>query len=103
MFFKLALEKAIRDSELETEGTTYNKSTQILAYTDDIVTVGRSIAALKETMKKSMKTAQVMRLTISIQKIKIHGSNKKPTNTKMSKIYDQEYGRVKEFKYLGTI
>jgi hypothetical protein len=57
MFFNLALEKVIRDSEIETEGTTYNKSTQILAYTNDIVTVGRSIEVLKETMKKSMKTA----------------------------------------------
>jgi predicted AlkP superfamily pyrophosphatase or phosphodiesterase len=32
---------------------------------------------------------------------KIHGSNKEPTNTKMLKIDDQEYERVKEFQYLG--
>jgi hypothetical protein len=57
MFFNLALDKVIRDSETETEGTTYNKSAQILAYTDDVVTVGRSIEVLKETRKKSMKTA----------------------------------------------
>jgi sorting nexin-29 len=62
ILFNLALEKVIRDSEIETEGTTCNKSTQILAYTDDIVTIGRSIETLKETQKKSMKTAQVMGL-----------------------------------------
>jgi sorting nexin-29 len=55
ILYNLALEKVIRDSEIETEGTTYNKSTLILAYTDDIVRVGRSIEALKETMKNQRK------------------------------------------------
>jgi hypothetical protein len=35
-------------------------------------------------------------------KILIHGSNKKQTNTKMLKIDDQEYERVKEFRYSRT-
>ena len=52
--FNLALEKVIWDSAIETKGTIYNKSTQILAYTDDTVTVGRSIEALKETMTKNL-------------------------------------------------
>jgi sorting nexin-29 len=45
ILFNLALEKVVRDSEIETKGTTYNKSTQILAYADDIVIVGRSTDA----------------------------------------------------------
>jgi len=81
----------------------YNKSSQTLAYTNDIVTVGRSIEALKEIMKKSMKTAQVMGLTINMQKTKYMEVTKKPTNAEMLKTDDQEYGKVKEFKYLGTI
>jgi hypothetical protein len=36
----VALENVIRDSELETKGTIYNKSTQILAYIDDILLAG---------------------------------------------------------------
>jgi len=103
ILFNLALEKVIKDSEIETKGTTYNKSSQTLAYTDDIVTGGRSIEALKETMKKSTKTAQVMGLTINMQKTKYMEVTKKPTNTQMLKTDDQEYGWVKEFKYLGTI
>lgn len=70
MLFNLALEKVIRDSEIETERTTYNKSTEILAYADDTEKVGRSTEAMKETMKKSMKTAQVMGLTINMQNTK---------------------------------
>jgi sorting nexin-29 len=40
ILFNLALEKVARDSEIQTEGSIYNKSTQILAYADDIVIVG---------------------------------------------------------------
>jgi len=40
---------------MDTKGTIYYKSTQIPAYADDIITVGRSIDALTETMKKLMR------------------------------------------------
>jgi sorting nexin-29 len=70
ILFNLALETVITDSEIETKGTIYNKSTQILAYADDIVVVGRSTYALKETMKKLMKAAQVIGLTVNMQKTK---------------------------------
>jgi sorting nexin-29 len=52
ILFNLALEKVVRDSDTETKGTVYNKSTQILTYADDTVIVGRSIDAVKETMKQ---------------------------------------------------
>ena len=52
--FNLALEKVIRDSQMETKGTVCNKSTQILAYTDDAVIIGRSIDAMKETIRNLM-------------------------------------------------
>ena len=49
------MQKVIGDSEIETKGTIYNKSTMILAYADDIVSLERSTDALKKTMKKLMK------------------------------------------------
>lgn len=55
ILFNVALQKVIGDSEIETKGTIYNKSTKILAYADDIVSLERSTDALKETMKKLMK------------------------------------------------
>jgi hypothetical protein len=42
-----------------------------------------------------MQTAQVMGINIKHTENKIHGSKKK-TSTKMLKIYDQEYERIKE-------
>ena len=46
-----------------------------------------------------MQVAQVMRPNIQHTVNKIRGSNKKPNNTKNIKINDQEYERIKEFKY----
>jgi sorting nexin-29 len=66
----LPWEKVVRDSEIETKGTIYNKSTQILTYADDVVIVGRATDVLKETMKRLRKAAQVMGLTVNMQKAK---------------------------------
>jgi sorting nexin-29 len=76
----LALEKVVRDSEMETEGTVYIKNSQILAYADDIVIIGRSTDVLKETMKKLMKAAQVMGLIVNMQKTKYSKGSDKKTN-----------------------
>lgn len=51
--FNIALEKVIRDSKVQTTGTIFNKSTQILAYADDIDIIGRSLAAAKESFIKT--------------------------------------------------
>ena len=40
LLFNLALQRAIRDSRVETTGTIFYKSTQILAYADDIDIIG---------------------------------------------------------------
>ena len=44
-----------------------------------------------------------MGLTVNMQKTKYMEVTKRPTNTKMLKIDNEEYERVKEFKYLGTV
>jgi hypothetical protein len=62
------LETVIRESEIETKGTLYNKSTQIPSHTDDILIVGRPMDVLKETIKKLVKGEWVMGLTINMQK-----------------------------------
>lgn len=39
----------MRDAQLETNGTTYRKSIQILAYADHIEIVGQTAICVKET------------------------------------------------------
>jgi sorting nexin-29 len=102
ILFNLALEKVIRDSGIETRGTIYNKTVQILAYADDIVLVRRNIGVLKEAIKNLRKATKEMGLTINLQKTKYMEVTKKPTNLRMLKVDDQEFERVREFKYLGS-
>jgi sorting nexin-29 len=102
ILFNLALEKVIRDSGIETKGTIYNKTIQILAYADDIVSVGRNIGVLKEEIKNLSNTAKEMGLTINLQKTKYMEVTKKPTNLRMLEVDDQEFERAREFKYLGS-
>jgi hypothetical protein len=48
LLFNIALECAIRKSGIQTKGTTFYKSVQLMAYADDIVIIGRSLASIKE-------------------------------------------------------
>jgi hypothetical protein len=50
ILFNVSIEKAARDSGREIKRTTYNKTIQILAYADDIVSVGRTTDVLKEAI-----------------------------------------------------
>jgi hypothetical protein len=89
----------IRDLGKETK---YKKIIQILAYADDIVLVGRNIGVLKEAIKNLSKAAKEMGLTINLQKTKCMEVTKKPSFLRMLKVNDQEFERVREFKYLGS-
>ena len=60
LLFNIAVEKIIRDAELETKGTIYSKPIQILAYADDIDTVGRTINSIKEAFLALSKAASNM-------------------------------------------
>jgi len=48
--FNIALEKIVRDANVWTRGIIYNKSTQLLAYADDIDIVGRTTRAMSECL-----------------------------------------------------
>ena len=48
LLFNLALEKVVRNEGIQTSGTIFYKSVQLLAYADDIDIIARSQTALKE-------------------------------------------------------
>jgi sorting nexin-29 len=48
LLFIIALEKVIRDAAVNTRGTVFYKSVQILAYADDIDITGRTQAVMIE-------------------------------------------------------
>jgi sorting nexin-29 len=63
--FNLALEKIVRDANVWPRGTIYNKSTQLLAYADDIDTEGRTLRAVSEALVKMEKAASPMGLKVN--------------------------------------
>jgi sorting nexin-29 len=75
LLFNICLEKLIRDAEVETRNTIFNKSVQILAYADDIVINVLSLALVKEIFISKEKTAKEMGLRVNENKIKFMALN----------------------------
>jgi sorting nexin-29 len=67
LIFNISLEKVIRDAEVE---RVFSTSVQILAYADDIATIGHSLAVVKETLISLEKAAKEIGLTINENKTK---------------------------------
>jgi hypothetical protein len=71
ILFHLPLEQVVRDSGIETKGTVWNTTIQILASADDMLLVGRTTSVLKEgiTSRNLSKTTKEMGLPINLQKL----------------------------------
>jgi hypothetical protein len=48
LLFNVVLEVIVRRANLQTTGTIYNKETQLLAYSDDIDSVGRNQSVVRD-------------------------------------------------------
>jgi hypothetical protein len=72
MLFNIALEKAVREANLDIRGKVLHKSMQILAYTD-VVTVARYENAVKASFNRLEMAAQKLGLMINYDKM--YGNN----------------------------
>lgn len=106
LLFNLALEKIVRDAGIQTRGTIFYKSTQILAYADDIDIISRSENDLKKTFLALQNSAVKMGLNINEEKTKymITNENSRQRKTEQHiKIYNHIFEKVNNFTYLGVI
>ena len=71
LLFNLALEKAIRDSRVETTGTIFYKSTQILAYADVIDIIVLRLSYVAEAYQGIEQAAQSLGLQIKEAKTEL--------------------------------
>ena len=71
LLFILALERAIRDSRVETTGTIFYKSTQILAYADDIDIIGLRLSYVADAYQGIEQAAENLGLQINEAKAKL--------------------------------
>ncbi|CAK1604104.1 unnamed protein product [Parnassius mnemosyne] len=70
LLFNIALHKCIRDSKIETNGTIYHKSVQILGYADDLDVIGRSLPAMESAYLALEKSAVEAGLQVNMAKNK---------------------------------
>jgi hypothetical protein len=82
MLFNIALEKAVREANLDIRGTILHKSVQILAYAVDVVIVARYENAVKDAFNRLEKASQKMGLMINYDKTKYMGTTCKPNKQK---------------------
>jgi len=52
--FNIVLETAIRSSEVDTRGTIFDKFSQIMAYADDVIIMGRRLQDVEEILTSLM-------------------------------------------------
>jgi len=70
LLFNLALEGVVKNAGIETSGTIFYKSVQLLAYAYDIDIIVRSRAALKEAFLSLERVAGEMGIRINEEKTK---------------------------------
>jgi len=69
--FNLALGKVVRNAGIQTSGTIFYKSVQLLAYADGIDIIARSRTALKEAFLSLERAAGEMGLRINEKRLSI--------------------------------
>jgi Reverse transcriptase (RNA-dependent DNA polymerase) len=104
LIFKVVLESIVRQAELQTNGTVFNKQTQILGNPNDIDIMGRSQAAVREVFLALEREANKEGLKINESKTKhmiAAGNDTTIREVGQSVAFgDKTFEVVKEFVYL---
>ena len=100
--FNLALEEVIRKIPANRGGTLFNRTTQNLAFADDIAMLGTNSKYLKENLTALTDNAATLGLVINREKTKYMINTRNKTRWKNVKNFEN-FERVETFKYLGGI
>ena len=98
----MTLEKIIRDAGINTRGTIFNKSVQILAYADDINIIARTESTLKESFLALEMAAGNAKFIISEEKTKCMFCGKRDNPADFFEIDEHRFENVKKFTYLRS-
>jgi len=100
ILFDLVLEAILQ--KINTTGHIGTKSTQILAYADDVAIVGRNKSALKDTPVNIKSEARKRGLRINENKTKYMEVTRAASNSDHLRCRKYEFEHMKEFTYLGS-
>lgn len=102
LLFNIALESAIRRTEVARNGTIFQKSIQFLAYADDIDIVGRNLSSVKEAFQQLQDGAREIGLSINSSKTKYMVASSSSRSSESFQLGDNVFERVNNFVYLGS-
>jgi sorting nexin-29 len=102
LLFNLAQEKVIRNAGIQTNGTIFYKSVQLLAYADDIDIIARFQTALKKAFLSLERAAGEMGLNINEEKTKYLTTRVNKNQLKHFQIGNFNFETVQSFTYLGS-
>ena len=103
LLFDLALEKAVRNAGIQTSGTIFYKSVQLLAYADDIDIIARTRTALKEAFLSLERAAGEMGLQINEEKTKYLTTRGSKNRQRYFQVKNFKFETVQGFTYLGSL
>ena len=104
MLFNFALEYAIKRVQVNQDGLKLNGTHQLLAYADDVNILGGSIHTLKENAEALIAVTREIGLEVNADKTKymVMSRDQNAGRIHSVKIDNCTFGRVEDFKYLGT-
>jgi sorting nexin-29 len=103
LLFNLALGKVVRNAGIQTNGTIFYKSVQLLAYADGIDIIARSQTAIKEAFLSLERAAVEMGLKINEEKTKYLTTRVNKNQPKHFQIENFNFETVQSFTYLGSL
>jgi len=104
MLFNFALKYAIRRVQANQDGLKLNGKHKLLAYADDVNTLGGSIHTLKENAEALVAATREIGLEVSADKTKYMAMSRDQNAGRIHsvRIDNSTFERVEDFKYLGT-
>jgi len=105
LLFNITLEYTIRKSGIQTRGTTTYESVQIMAYDNDTIIVGRSLASMTEAFQLLEKASKEVGLVLNEGKTKyiVAANTQKCSKPHAMEIGRYNYERDNSFTYLGSL
>ena len=103
MIFSLALGKVVRNAGIQTNGTKFYKSVQLLTCADDIDIIARSQATLKEVFLSLETAAGEMDLRINEETTKYLTTRESNNQQRYFQIKNLNFEAVQSFTHLGSL
>lgn len=102
LLFNLCLEKVIRSSNTGREGSIFTRSSQNLAFADDVDLMARNMKTLTENYTKVKNVSTEFGLVINTDKTKYMTNTKGIQMNNIIEINGDKFEKVNDFKYLGS-